>query len=114
MQLTSYDSGAHEIMALREEAKSRLGERFDLRSSNRAVPHEKNLAIDAEAAYQIPYEAIIKGSLAFMLSHGQQPRKQLGHHIAIIEFAQKNLPGCPAGTFCPVRSYAPQAQRCIL
>jgi uncharacterized protein (DUF885 family) len=41
MQLTSYDSGAHEIMALREEAKSRLGERFDLRSSNRAVPHEK-------------------------------------------------------------------------
>ncbi|HEX3437678.1 MAG TPA: hypothetical protein VHT24_12995 [Pseudacidobacterium sp.] len=42
---------------------------------------------------------MIKGSLALMLSHGQRPRKQLGHHIAIIEFAQKNLPGCPAGTF---------------
>jgi uncharacterized protein (DUF885 family) len=39
-QLTSYDSGAHEIMALREEAKSRLGRRFDLRSFNRAVLEE--------------------------------------------------------------------------
>ena len=36
---------------------------------------------------------MIKGSLALMLSHGQRPRKQLGHHIAIIEFAQKNLYG---------------------
>jgi hypothetical protein len=26
-----------------------------------------------------------------MLSHGQRPRVQLGHHIAIIEFAQKHL-----------------------
>jgi hypothetical protein len=34
-----------------------------------------------------------------MLSHGQRPRKQLGHHIAIIEFARKNLSGCPATTF---------------
>jgi hypothetical protein len=42
---------------------------------------------------------MIKGSLALMLSHGQRPRKQLGHHIAIIEFAQKNLYGCPATTF---------------
>lgn len=41
---------------------------------------------------------MINGSLALMLSHGQRPRK-LGPHIAIIEFAQKNLPGCPAGTF---------------
>ena len=40
---------------------------------------------------------MIKGSLALMLSHGQRPRKQLGHHIAIIEFAQKNLSGCRAG-----------------
>ena len=34
-----------------------------------------------------------------MLSHGQRPRKQLGHHTAIIEFAHKNLPGCPTDTF---------------
>jgi phage-related protein len=26
-----------------------------------------------------------------MLSHGQRPRAQLGHHVAIIEFAQKHL-----------------------
>ena len=59
----------------------------------------KNLAIDTETAFQIAYEAMIKGSLALMLSHGQRPRKQLGHHIAIIEFAQKHLPGAKAGMF---------------
>jgi uncharacterized protein (UPF0332 family) len=59
----------------------------------------KNLAIDSETAFQIAYEAMIKGSLALMLSHGQRPRKQLGHHIAIIEFAQKHLPGAKAGMF---------------
>jgi uncharacterized protein (UPF0332 family) len=68
-------------------------------AQKRTSAARKNLAIDAETAYQIAYEAMIKGSLALMLSHGQRPRKQLGHHIAIIEFAQKNLPGCPAGTF---------------
>lgn len=26
-----------------------------------------------------------------MLSHGQRPRMQLGHHIAMIEFAEKRL-----------------------
>lgn len=65
----------------------------------RAATARKNLAIDAETAFQIAYEAMIKGSLAFMLSHGQRPRKQLGHHIAIIEFAQKHLPGASAGLF---------------
>lgn len=59
----------------------------------------KNLAIDTETAFQIAYEAMIKGSLALMLSHGQRPRKQLGHHIAIIEFAQTHLPGAKAGMF---------------
>jgi hypothetical protein len=42
---------------------------------------------------------MIKASLALMLSHGQHRRKQLGHHIAIIEFAQRHLPGASAGTF---------------
>jgi hypothetical protein len=37
-------------------------------------------------------------SRALMLSHGQRPRKQLGHHIAMIEFARKNLTGSSAGT----------------
>jgi hypothetical protein len=55
--------------------------------------------VDPETAYQIAYEAMIKASLALMLSHGQRPRKQLGHHIAIIEFAQRHLPGASAGTF---------------
>lgn len=49
------------------------------------LPLGKNLAIAPETAYEIAYEAMIKSSLALMLSHGQRPRKQLGHHIAIIE-----------------------------
>lgn len=42
---------------------------------------------------------MLKGSLALMLSHGQRPRVQLGHHIAIIEFAQKHLDPTLAPTF---------------
>lgn len=57
----------------------------------KAETARKNLAIDAETAYQIAYEAMLKASLALMLSHGQRPRVQLGHHIAIIEFAQAHL-----------------------
>lgn len=34
-----------------------------------------------------------------MLSHGQRPRVQLGHHIAIIEFAQKHLDPSLTATF---------------
>jgi hypothetical protein len=34
---------------------------------------------------------MVKGPLALMLSQGQRPRVQLGHHIAIIEFARKHL-----------------------
>jgi uncharacterized protein (UPF0332 family) len=68
-------------------------------AQKRAATARKNLVIDAETAYEIAYEAMIKGSLALMLSHGQRPRKQLGHHIAIIEFARKNLLGCPTTTF---------------
>jgi uncharacterized protein (UPF0332 family) len=59
----------------------------------------KNLGIDAETAYQIAYEAMLKASLALMLSHGQRPRVQLGHPIAIIEFAQKHLDPTLAPTF---------------
>jgi len=49
---------------------------------------------------------MLKASLALMLSHGQRPRVQLGHHVAIIEFAQKHLdPGLVAtfAVFDPMR-----------
>jgi uncharacterized protein (DUF885 family) len=39
-QLTAYDSGALEIMALRSEAESELGKRFDLRAFNQAILEE--------------------------------------------------------------------------
>ena len=65
----------------------------------KAAAARKNLDIDAETAYQIAYEAMLKASIALMLSHGQRPRVQLGHHIAIIEFAQKHLEPKWASTF---------------
>jgi uncharacterized protein (UPF0332 family) len=51
----------------------------------------KTLNIDEETAYQTAYQAMLKASLALMLSHGQRPRVQLGHHAAIIEFARTHL-----------------------
>ncbi len=65
----------------------------------KAVAARKNLAIDEETAYQTAYQAMLKGSLALMLSHGQRPRVQLGHHVAIIEFAQKHLDPALSATF---------------
>lgn len=59
----------------------------------------RNLDIDEETAYQTAYQAMLKASLALMLSHGQRPRVQLGHHVAIIEFAQKHLGPRLAATF---------------
>jgi uncharacterized protein (UPF0332 family) len=68
-------------------------------AQNKAVAARKNLKIDAESAYQIAYEAMLKGSLALMLSHGSRPRVQLGHHRAIIEFAEQHLDPILAPTF---------------
>ena len=82
-----------------QPANERQVRQFFADAHKRAVAARKNLAIDSEAAYQIAYEAMIKGSLALMLSHSQRPRKQLGHHIAILEFVRDNLLGCTAETF---------------
>ena len=68
-------------------------------AQNKAIAARKNLTIDAEASYQIAYEAMLKGSLALMLSHGSRPRVQLGHHRAIIEFAQQHADSNLAPTF---------------
>ena len=68
----------------------------------KAAAARKNLAIDEETAYQTAYQAMLKGSLALMLSHGQRPRAQLGHHVAIIEFAQKHLNPASCRHLCPL------------
>ena len=63
------------------------------------VAARENLAIDEETAYQTAYQAMLKASLALMLSHGHRPRVQLGHHVAILEFAQKHLDPAHAPLF---------------
>jgi uncharacterized protein (UPF0332 family) len=52
---------------------------------------KKILRVDAEASYQLAYEAMLKASLGFMLSHGQRPRSLPGHHVTIIAFVEKHL-----------------------
>jgi uncharacterized protein (UPF0332 family) len=73
--------------------------RFLADAHKKAGAARKNLRIDEETAYQIAYQAMLKGSLALMLSHGQRPRVQLGHHAAIIDFARKHLDPLLAPTF---------------
>jgi len=51
----------------------------------------KALDIDAEAAYEIAYEGIVKGSLTLMLSYGERPRSQPGHHVVISEYCRSRL-----------------------
>ena len=68
-------------------------------AQKKAMAARKNLEIDEETAYQTAYQAMPKASLALMLSHGQRPRVQLGHHVAIIEFAQKHLDKTHAALF---------------
>jgi uncharacterized protein (UPF0332 family) len=68
-------------------------------AEKKAVAARKNLEIDEETAYQTAYQAVLKASLALMLSHGERPRVQLGHHVAILEFAQKHLDPALAPTF---------------
>lgn len=53
-------------------------EQFLASAQNKSVAARKNLAIDAEAAYQIACKAMLKGSLALMLSHGSRPESNLG------------------------------------
>jgi len=65
--------------------------RFLESASKKLAAAKKVLEIDEEASFQQAYEAMLKASLALMLSYGTRPRSLPGHHIAIIEFAGKHL-----------------------
>ncbi len=65
--------------------------RFLAGAEKKLTAAKKTLGIDAEASYQLAYEAMLKASLGFMLSFGVRPRSLPGHHVAIIEFAGKHL-----------------------
>jgi hypothetical protein len=65
--------------------------RFLANARAKAVNARKALAIDAEMSYQLSYDAMLKASLTLMLSHGQRPKVQLGHHRLMIEFAADHL-----------------------
>lgn len=65
--------------------------RFLASAQRKLTAARKTLAIDEEASYQLAYEAMLKASLGFMLSFGVRPRSLPGHHVTIIEFAEKRL-----------------------
>jgi uncharacterized protein (UPF0332 family) len=66
-------------------------QRFLASAAKKLDAARKTLAVDEEASYQLAYEAMLKASLGFMLSHGVRPRSLPGHHVTIIEFAEQHL-----------------------
>ncbi len=66
-------------------------ERFLAGADKKLASARKILAFDEEACLQQAYEAMLKASLGFMLSHGFRPRSQPGHHIAIIDFVRSHI-----------------------
>jgi uncharacterized protein (UPF0332 family) len=66
-------------------------ERFLTSAEKKLSSARKILAFDEEACLQQAYEAMLKGSLGFMFSHGFRARSQPGHHIAIIEFVGSRI-----------------------
>jgi uncharacterized protein (UPF0332 family) len=72
-------------------------ERFLQSAEKKLASAHKILAFDEEACLQQAYEAMLKASIGFMLSCGFRPRNQLGHHIAIIEFARVRIDKKHAG-----------------
>lgn len=50
---------------------------------------EKILKISEEEAFKVAYDAMLKLTLAIMLTYGFRPRSRPGHHKAMIEFAEK-------------------------
>jgi uncharacterized protein (UPF0332 family) len=65
--------------------------RFFEGATKKLATAKRILDIDEEASFQQAYEAMLKASLALMLAHGLRPRSLPGHHVAIIEFAGKQL-----------------------
>lgn len=47
---------------------------------------EKVVPIDEQTGFQMAYDAMLRASLALMLSLGKRPRSSVGHHKVIIEF----------------------------
>lgn len=65
--------------------------RYLASAQKKLVAARKTLEIDAEASYQLAYEAMLKASLGYMLSFELRPRSLPGHHVTIIQFAEERL-----------------------
>lgn len=66
-------------------------DRFLASADKKLISARKILAFDDEAGLEQAYEAMLKASLALMLSHGLRPRSLPGHHVAIIEFVRSHI-----------------------
>ena len=65
--------------------------RFLESAEKKLAAARKILAIDEEACLQQAYEAMLRASIGFMLSHGLRLRSRPGHHVAIIEYVEKHI-----------------------
>ena len=72
-------------------------ERFLASAERKLASAHKILAFDEEACLQQGYEAMLRASLGFMISHGFRARSQPGHHVAIIDFVRARIGARHAG-----------------
>lgn len=61
------------------------------KSYNSIRSAEKTIKIDVESCFTLSYEAMLKTTLALMLSQGFRPRVQLGHHVTLVNFSKHIL-----------------------
>jgi len=52
---------------------------------------KKILEISEEVSYKTTYDAMMKITLALIMSYGLRPRSKMGHHMTMVNFAKKML-----------------------
>ncbi len=63
--------------------------RYLTSAQHRVANARKVIRIDEQTGFQMAYDAMLRASLALLLSVGMRPRSTLGHHKVIIEEVDK-------------------------
>lgn len=59
--------------------------RYLTSAQQRVANARKVIRIDEQTGFQMAYDAMLRASLALLLSVGRRPRSTIGHHKSIIE-----------------------------
>lgn len=75
----------------RQEINFRQIRNFLQSAEVRLKKAERVVKLDEQSGFQAAYDAMLKASLAFMLSFGVRPRSTVGHHRVIVKFVEEKL-----------------------